>query len=71
MSGTGGATEGYKYCMDAAIGKSKIPYSEWECIGFTYDTKKVSVYVNGYRDVRKEMCIRDSVRPVISFFKLR
>lgn len=54
VSGTGGATEGYKYCMDAAIGKSKIPYSEWECIGFTYDTKKVSVYVNGYLDVRKE-----------------
>lgn len=52
ISGTGGPTEGFKYCMDASIGNTPVPLDEWQCIGFTYDGIKACSYLNGKLDER-------------------
>ena len=52
ISGVGGATDNYKYCMDAAIGKNAVPYDEWQCVAFSYDGKKISAFLNGELDER-------------------
>lgn len=52
ISGTGGPSEGYKYCMDASIGQTPVPRDEWQCIAFTYDGKQVCSYLNGKLDER-------------------
>jgi hypothetical protein len=53
ISGTGGPTEDYKYCMDAAIGKTVVPYDCWQCVAFTYDGKEIKSYLNGLFDKRE------------------
>lgn len=53
ISETGGPTEGYKYCMDASIGKTPVPLNEWQCVGFTYDGKQACSYLNGVLNVRE------------------
>lgn len=53
ISGTGGPTEGYKYCMDASIGQTPVPLNEWQCIGFTYDGAEACSYLNGKPDERE------------------
>lgn len=53
ISGTGGPTEGYKFCMDASIGKTPVALNEWQCIGFTYDGRQASSYLNGVLDKRQ------------------
>jgi hypothetical protein len=53
ISGTGGPTEGYKYCMDAAIGETIVPYDSWQCVAFTYDGKEIRSYLNGIFDKRE------------------
>ena len=52
VSGVGGPTDGYKYCMDASIGATKVPLDIWQCIGFTYDGEKICSYLNGVLDAR-------------------
>lgn len=54
VSGVGGPTAGYKYCMDASIGATPVKYGEWECVAFSYDGKQVKSYLNGKLDVRPE-----------------
>jgi hypothetical protein len=53
VSNVGGPTPGFRYCMDAAIGRTCIDYGDnWECVGFTYDGAQASVYRNGCLDAR-------------------
>jgi hypothetical protein len=54
VSGMGGPTAGYKYCMDASIGATPVKYGVWECVAFSYDGKQVKSYLNGKLDLRPE-----------------
>ena len=47
ISGTGGPTEGFKYCMDVSIGKEQVPFNQWQCVAFTYDGSEACSYLNG------------------------
>jgi len=55
ISGTGGPTEGFKYCMDAAIGNTIVPYGEWICVGITYNGEEATAYLNGQLDYREKL----------------
>lgn len=50
----GGPTPNYKYCMDAAIGKTPVRFDEWHCVGFTYDGTYARAYLDGVLDERDE-----------------
>lgn len=51
VSGLGGPTPGNRWCMDAAIAYSEVPYFEhWHCGGFTYDGQFTKAYHNGWLD---------------------
>ena len=52
VSGVGGPTEGEKWCMDASVGKTPVPFHEWSWVGFTYDGLLVKSYLNGDPDLR-------------------
>lgn len=52
ISSIGGATPGYKYCMDAAIGKTAVPFDTWQCVAISYDGAFARAYVNGQLDNR-------------------
>jgi hypothetical protein len=52
ISSIGGATPGYKYCMDAAIGKSPVPFDQWQCVAISYDGTWAKSYLNGVLDGR-------------------
>lgn len=52
VSATGGPTEGYPYCMDAAIGRAPVPLNAWQAVAITYDGGAARVYLNGALDVR-------------------
>ena len=53
ISGVGGPTEGYPYCMDAAIGETRVPVQQWQCAGFTYNGTWCKAYLNGVLDARE------------------
>lgn len=52
ISGIGGATPGYKYCMDAAIGATPVPFHQWSCCAISYDGRHARAYLNGRLDAR-------------------
>lgn len=52
VSSLGGPTPGYRYCMDASIGKTPVAFDEWKCVGFTYDSRTVCSYLDGSLDAR-------------------
>jgi hypothetical protein len=52
VSSVGGPTEGYMYCMDAAIGQTRIIPNVWQFVAFTYDGAHAKAYLNGRLDVR-------------------
>lgn len=52
VSNLGGPTPGYKYCMDASIGKTPVPRDQWCCAGFTYDSQQAISYLHGKCDTR-------------------
>jgi hypothetical protein len=52
VSNVGGPTPGYRYCMDASIGATAVPFDEWVCVGFTYDGQQARSYMNGHFDER-------------------
>jgi hypothetical protein len=54
VSSVGGATPGFKYCMDAAIGATPVPANVWQCVAITYDGKYARAYLNGRLDARGE-----------------
>ena len=52
ISSTGGATPGHKYCMDAAIGATPVPFDVWQCVAMTYERGEARAYLNGQLDKR-------------------
>jgi hypothetical protein len=52
ISSVGGATPGFKYCMDAAIGATVVPPDVWQCVAITYDGVFARAYLNGGLDRR-------------------
>jgi hypothetical protein len=53
ISGHGGATPGYPYCMDAAIGATKVEFDEWHCAAISYDGSYAKAFLYGVLDVRE------------------
>ncbi len=54
ISSVGGPTPGFKYCMDAAIGKTPAPFGRWSCAAITYDGAFARAYLDGKLDARGE-----------------
>ena len=54
VSCSGGATPGYKYCMDAALGQTPVPFEVWQCCAISYDGQWAKAYLNGRLDQRGE-----------------
>ncbi len=52
VSRVGGPTPGHPYCMDAAIGATKVPFGRWVCVAATYDGSSARAYLNGALDAR-------------------
>ncbi len=52
ISHVGGPTAGFRYCMDAAIGATPIPFEQWQCVAMTYDGRHARAYLNGVLDER-------------------
>lgn len=47
LSASGGPTPNHRWCMDAAIGGTRIPYFDWHCVAFTYDGSEARTYLDG------------------------
>lgn len=54
ISHVGGPTPGFKYCMDAAIGATPVPFDRWQCVAISYDGSHARAYLNGKLDHRGE-----------------
>jgi hypothetical protein len=52
ISHVGGPTAGYRYCMDAAIGATPVPFDRWQCVAISYDGQYARAYLNGKLDAR-------------------
>ena len=52
ISAVGGPTAGNKYCIDAAIGATKVAYDAWHCVAFTYDGTEIKAYLEGKLEPR-------------------
>ena len=52
VSATGGPTEGFPYCMDAAIGATPVSMDAWHMVGFTYDGGQATAVLDGAVDLR-------------------
>ncbi len=52
VSSVGGPTPGYKYCMDASIGATPVPWDRWQFVAFTYDGEYARSFLNGKLDAR-------------------
>lgn len=55
VSGVGGPSFGQRYCLDAAIGATPVPFGDWHCTAFTYDGTWIRAYLDGRLDVRSQM----------------
>lgn len=53
VSAVGGPTPGHRYCMDAAIGATMVPFEEWQCVAMTYGNGEARAYLNGVLDERE------------------
>lgn len=52
VSSVGGPTPGHRYCMDASIGQTPVPFGVWQFAAFTYDGAFAKSYLNGVLDER-------------------
>ena len=57
ISSEGGVTRradgsAFPWCCDYAASKSEVPEEEWCTLGFTYDSKYISAYINGVLEDR-------------------
>jgi hypothetical protein len=52
VSNHGGATPGYRYCMDAAIGDTSVPFEKWCCVAMSYHQGEARAWLDGRLDVR-------------------
>jgi len=55
VSGVGGPSFGYRYCMDSAIGATPVTFGTWHCTAFTYDGSHIRAYLDGQLDRRPRM----------------
>ena len=53
VSRHGGATPGFPYCMDAAIGATPIDRERWHCVAITYDGVYARAHLDGALDIRE------------------
>lgn len=53
VSSHGGATPGFPYCMDAAIGATKVGFGSWHCAAISYDGECARVFLDGVLDARE------------------
>ena len=53
VSKHGGATPGYPYCMDAAIGPTRVDLERWHCAAMVYDGKIAMSFLDGRLDIRE------------------
>lgn len=53
VSSHGGATPGFPYCMDAAIGATPVSFEQWHCAAIAYDGVRAYSYLDGKLDVRE------------------
>ncbi len=53
ISRDGGATPGFPYCMDAAIGATQIGIETWHCAAISYDGQNAKVFLDGVLDARE------------------
>jgi hypothetical protein len=52
VSATGGPTNGYPRCMDAAIDGNYLTYFDWHCVAFTYDGHYACAWLDGRAETR-------------------
>lgn len=52
VSCTGGPTPGHPWCMEAAIGSSRVGYDHWHTVAMTYNGREAKVYLDGQLDAR-------------------
>lgn len=52
ISSHGGATPGFPYCMDAAIGQTPIELEQWHTAAISYDGKRARAFLDGALDTR-------------------
>lgn len=52
VSGVGGPTPGFKYCMDAAIGATPVPFDTWRVAAASYDGHAAYAWLDGRLDTR-------------------
>lgn len=53
ISGHGGPTPGFPYCMDVAIGATPVPFDAWHCVAISYDGTHAAAWLDGRLDVRE------------------
>jgi len=53
ISGVGGPTPGFKYCMTAGIGATAVPFDAWHCAAISYDGHVARAYLDGKLDSRE------------------
>jgi len=54
VSHTGGPSPGHRWCMDAAIGRTAVPWDTWHCVGLTFDGQQAAAWLDGRLDVRPD-----------------
>lgn len=52
LSNVGGATPGYKYCIDGPVGSTPVPWDEWAVVAMSYDGIQGYAWLNGALDLR-------------------
>lgn len=52
VSSHGGATPGYRFCMDAALGDTAVSFDEWHLLAITYDGTQAAAWLDGRLDAR-------------------
>lgn len=52
LSSTGAPSPGYRFCMEAAIGATRVEHERWHLVAFTYDGHWGRIYVDGRLDYR-------------------
>lgn len=53
VSSHGGATPDFPFCMDAAIGATKVDFETWHCAAISYDGQHARVFLDGILDARQ------------------
>lgn len=47
VSGSGGPTPGYRYCMDVAYSRTPVSWGTWHFVALSYDGQQASAWIDG------------------------